>query len=268
MTPPVVLTIGGSDSAGGTEIQGDLKVFAALGAYGACVLTAVTAQNTKDIMDVFPLPATVVGTQLSAVLEDLPLAATKTGMLASAEIAAAVTAKARAGLLPNLVVDPVLKSSTGRRLGVVTAIERLLPYATVATPNIDEASALVGWRIETPTDMAGAASQLVSNGPKHVIITGGDLANPHEAIDAVWTDSGVRFLRAPRVNSRNDHGIGSAFAAAIAVRLAFGSPVQDALVYAKRYVSRALSGAAGWQIGGGHGPMDVFGWAAPDKPTF
>jgi hydroxymethylpyrimidine/phosphomethylpyrimidine kinase len=268
VTPPVILTIGGSDSAGGTEVQGDLKVFAALGAYGVSVLTAVTAQNTKDIMDVFPLPATVVGTQLSAVLEDLTLAATKTGMLASAEIAAAVTAKARAGALPNLVVDPVLKSSTGRRLGVATAIERLLPYATVVTPNLDEASALVGWRIETPTDMAGAVSQLVSNGPKHVVITGGDLANPHEAIDAVWTDAGVRFLRAPRVNTRNDHGTGSTFAAAIAARLAFGSSVLDALVYAKRYVSRALSGAAGWQIGSGHGPMDIFGWAAPDRPTF
>lgn len=264
MNPPVVLSIGGSDSAGGTEIQGDLKVFAALGAYGACVLTAVTAQNTKDILDVFPLPANVVGTQLSAVLDDLPIAATKTGMLASAEIAAAVTAKARGGALPNLVVDPVLKSSTGRRLGVVTAIERLLPYATVATPNLDEASALVGWRIDTPTDMAGAASQLASNGPKHVVITGGDLANPKECVDAVWTDAGVRFLRAPRVASRNNHGTGSAFAAAIAVRLALGSSVADALVYAKRYVTRALTGATGWQLGSGHGPLDHFGWSAPD----
>lgn len=262
MTPPVVLTIAGSDSSGGSEVQADLKVFAALRAYGVSVVTAVTSQNTRDLTDVFPLPANVVSAQLSAVLEDLPPAAVKTGMLASADTAAVVTAKARSGALPNLVVDPVLSASSGRRLGVVAAIERLLPFATVATPNLDEASALVGWRVDTPADMAGAAAQLASNGAKHVIITGGDLPNPEESVDAVWTDAGVRFLRAPRVVTRNDHGTGSAFAAAIAVRLAFGEPVPDALVAAKRYVSRALAGAKSWKLGGGRGPLDHFTWTA------
>lgn len=260
MTPPVVLTIAGSDSGGGAGIQADLKVFAALRVYGASVVTAVTAQNTRTISDVFPLPGNVVGAQLTAVLADLTLAAAKTGMLATADIAAAVTAKARSGALPNLVVDPVLSSSTGRRLGVVAAIERLLPYATVVTPNLDEASALVGWRVDTPTDMAGAASQLASNGAKHVIITGGDLPNPDESVDAVWTDAGVRFLRAPRIPTRNDHGTGCTFSAAIAARLAYGDPVHEALMFAKRYVSRSLRGAQGWRIGRGHGPLDHFGW--------
>jgi hydroxymethylpyrimidine/phosphomethylpyrimidine kinase len=260
MTPPVVLTIAGSDSSGGAGIQGDLKVFAAMRAYGASVVTAVTAQNTRDILDVFPLPGNVVSGQLSAVLDDMTVAATKTGMLATGDIAAAVTAKARAGALPNLVVDPVLASSSGRRLGVVGAIERLLPYATVVTPNIDEASALVGWRVDTPTDMAGAASQLASGGAKHVVITGGDLPNREESVDAVWTDSGVRFLRAPRIATRNTHGTGCAFSAAITVRLAYGDAVHDALVFAKRYVSRALRGAQGWKIGNGHGPLDHFEW--------
>jgi hydroxymethylpyrimidine kinase/phosphomethylpyrimidine kinase len=260
MNPPVVLTIAGSDSGGGAGIQGDLKVFGALRAFGTSVLTAVTAQNTVDISDVFPLPANFVAAQLNAVLEDLPPRAVKTGMLASAEIAAMVTAKARSGQLPNLVVDPVLRSTSGRRLGVVAAIERLLPYTTVATPNLDEASALVGWRVDTPTDMAGAAAQLASNGPKHVVITGGDLPNQEESVDAVWTDAGVRFLRAPRVATRNTHGTGCAFSAAIAVRLAYGDAVPDALVYAKRYVTRALNGAREWRLGAGHGPLDHFGW--------
>ncbi|HET6214905.1 MAG TPA: bifunctional hydroxymethylpyrimidine kinase/phosphomethylpyrimidine kinase [Micromonosporaceae bacterium] len=265
MTPPVVLSIAGSDSGGGAGIQGDLKVFAALRAYGASVVTAVTAQNTVDVTDVFALPGNFVAAQLNAVLDDLPVAAVKTGMLATADIAAVVTAKARAGALPNLVVDPVLRSSSGRRLGVVAAIERLLPYTTVVTPNLDEASALVGWRVETPTDMAGAAAQLASNGPRHVVITGGDLPNPDESVDAVWTDAGVRFLRAPRVATRNTHGTGCAFSAAIAVRLAFGDPVSDALVHAKRYVTRALTGAKEWKLGAGHGPLDHFGWSSLEE---
>lgn len=261
MTPPVVLTVAGSDSSGGTGIQADLKVFAALGAYGTSVVTAVTAQNTRDILDLFPLPGNVVSGQLSAVLDDLPPVATKTGMLATAEIAAAVTAKARAGALPNLVVDPVLRSASGRRLGVVGAIERLMPYATVVTPNIDEASALIGWRIDTAADMAGAVTQLAAGGPKHVIITGGDLANPDESVDAVWTEAGVRFLRAPRVATRNTMGTGNAFSAAVAVRLAHGDTVLDALVAAKRFVTRALAGARDWRLGHGSGPLDHFGWS-------
>jgi len=261
-TPPVVLTIAGSDSGGGAGVQADLKVFAALGVYGTSVITAITAQNTRDIFDVFPLPGNVVSGQLSVVVEDLPPAAAKTGMLATAEIAAAVTAKARAGGLPNLVVDPVLHSSSGRRLGVAAAIERLLPYAVVVTPNIDEASALVGWRIDTLADMAGAAGQLAAGGPKHVVITGGDLPNPDEAVDAVWTESGVRFLRAKRVQTRNQQGTGAAFSAAIAARLARGDSPQDAMIFAKKYVTRALTGARAWELGAGNGPLDHFGWSA------
>jgi hydroxymethylpyrimidine kinase/phosphomethylpyrimidine kinase len=261
MTPPVVLTITGSDSSGGSGIQADLKVFAAMRVYGTSVVTAITAQNTRDIFDVFPLPGNVVAGQLSVLVEDIPPVAAKTGMLATADIAAAVTAKARAGALPNLVVDPVLSSASGRRLGIAAAIERLLPYATVVTPNLDEASALVGWRIDTPADMAGAAGQLAAGGPKHVVITGGDLPNPDESVDAVWTESGVRFLRAKRVQSRNLHGTGAAFSAAIAARLALGDSVPDALVYAKKYVTRALNGAKGWHLGSGSGPLDHFGWS-------
>jgi hydroxymethylpyrimidine/phosphomethylpyrimidine kinase len=263
MTPLAVLTVSGSDSSAGSGVQGDLKVFAAMRIYGTAVVTAVTSQNTRGVLDVFPMPGTVVAGQLGAVLDDMPISAVKVGMLATAEAAAAVTAKARSGLLPNLVIDPVLSASTGRRTGVSTAIERLLPYAVVATPNREEASALVGWQVATPADMAGAAAQLASNGPKYVVVTGGDMVAGEEAVDAVWTDAGARFLRYPRVISRNSHGTGCAFSAAIAGRLAMGDSVPDALVYAKEYVARSLLTAREWKLGGGRGPIDHFGW-----PTF
>jgi hydroxymethylpyrimidine/phosphomethylpyrimidine kinase len=260
MTPLAVLTVSGSDSSAGSGVQGDLKVFAAMRIYGTAVVTAVTSQNTRGVHDVFPMPGTVVAGQLGAVLDDMPISAVKVGMLATAEAAAAVTAKARSGLLPNLVIDPVLSASTGRRTGVSTAIERLLPYAVVATPNREEASALVGWQVATPADMAGAAAQLASNGPKYVVVTGGDMVAGEEAVDAVWTDAGARFLRYPRVISRNSHGTGCAFSAAIAGRLAMGDSVPDALVYAKEYVARSLLTAREWKLGGGRGPIDHFGW--------
>jgi hydroxymethylpyrimidine kinase/phosphomethylpyrimidine kinase len=255
------MTIAGSDSGAGAGIQADLKTFAALDVYGVSVVTAVTAQNTRAVLDVFPMPGNVVAVQLGAVLEDLPVSAVKVGMLASAEAAATVAARARAGALPNLVLDPVLHSSSGHRLGVVAAIERLLPYATVVTPNRDEASALLGWQVATPADMAGAAAQLASAGPKHVVVTGGDLVTGDEAVDALWAESGARFLRYPRIATRNTHGTGCTFSAAIAARLALGDEPADAITYAKQYVARALTGARDWEIGGGRGPLDHFGWS-------
>lgn len=259
MTPPVVLTIAGSDPSGGAGIQADLKTFAAHRVYGVSVITAITAQNTHGIDDVFALPATVVGTQLGAILDDLRPAAVKVGMLATAEIAATIAGRARAGALPNLVLDPVLRSSSGFRLGVVGAVERLLPFATLVTPNVEEASRLVGWQVSTTADMAGAATQLVAAGAKNVVITGGDLPGG-EAVDALWTDAGVRLLRSPKVVTTNTHGTGCTFSSAVAARLALGQPVADAITAAKEYVSAALRGAAGWELGSGPGPLDHLGF--------
>jgi hydroxymethylpyrimidine/phosphomethylpyrimidine kinase len=162
--------------------------------------------------------------------------------------------------LPKLVVDPVLESAAGRRRGVVSALERLLPYAVVATPNREEASALVGWQVSTPADMAGAAAQIASNGPTYVVVTGGDMVTGDEAVDAVWTDAGARFLRYPRVQTRNSRGTGCTFSAAIAARLALGDDVLEALVAAKEYVARGLVGARDWKLGNGSGPLNHFGW--------
>jgi hydroxymethylpyrimidine kinase/phosphomethylpyrimidine kinase len=260
MTPPVVMTIAGSDSGAGAGIQADLKVFAALRAYGVSVVTAVTAQNTRGVNDVFAMPANAVAGQLDAVLSDIPVSAVKIGMVATAEAAATVAVRARAGALPKLVLDPVLASSSGRRLGLTAAIERLLPYATVVTPNREEASALLGWTVATPADMAGAAGQLASAGPACVVVTGGDVVTGEDCVDAVWTASGARLLQHPRIGGRNTHGTGCTFSAAIAVRLAFGDEPPAAVAFATQYVTRALTGAREWKIGAGRGPLDHFGW--------
>jgi hydroxymethylpyrimidine/phosphomethylpyrimidine kinase len=261
MTPPVVLTIAGSDSGGGAGIQADLKTFAAHRCFGASVITAVTAQNTIGVTDVHQLPGAAVTSQLAAVLDDLPVVAVKTGMLGTPEVADVVAARARAGELPNLVVDPVLVSSTGHQLGVVAAIERLLPYAMVATPNVAEASELLGRPVTTTDEMAAAAKDLAAGGPRCVVVTGGDLDGA-EAVDAMWIGGG-ELVRGPRVATGNVHGSGCTFSAAIAALLARGRPVPEAVHEAKSYVTRALAGSAGWQIGGGIGPLDHMEWEGP-----
>jgi hydroxymethylpyrimidine kinase/phosphomethylpyrimidine kinase len=261
VTPPVVLTIGSSDSGGGGGIQGDLRTLAALKVYGASVVTAVFAQNSRTTTDIYTLPGTVVALQLSTVLEDMAPAAAKTGAFASAEACAAVTAKARAGALPNLVVDPVFDTARGGRKGVIAALERLLPHALVATPNREEASTLLGWQVATPADMAGAAAQLASNGPKYVVVTGGDFVAGQDAIDVMWVEGSARTLHAPRIK-RRAYGSGGSFAAAIAGRLALGDSPSDAVTYAKSFVTKAISDAAEWKIGTGAAAMDHFGWSA------
>jgi hydroxymethylpyrimidine/phosphomethylpyrimidine kinase len=278
-TPVVAMTIAGSDSGGGAGIQADLKVFAALGVYGTSAITAVTAQNTKGVTSVHQLPASQVLAQIDAVRADLPVRAVKTGMLGTARIAGAVAALARAGELPNLVVDPVLVSTSGHRLGVVGAVERLLPYALVATPNRAEASALVGWPVRTVEEMARAAAELAAGGPRFVVVTGGDPEGTSAdvtAIDVVATAAGGAAaardvaattggswrLSGERLDTRNTHGTGCSFAAAVAARLALGDDVPAALAFAKEYVAQALAGASRWQLGSGHGPVDHFGWSS------
>jgi hydroxymethylpyrimidine kinase/phosphomethylpyrimidine kinase len=267
VNPPVALTVAGSDSGGGAGIQADLKTFAAHRVYGTSVITAVTAQNSRGVAGVFALPATVVDAQLTAVLGDLCPAVVKVGMLGTVAIAGAVAARARAGELPRLVFDPVLTSSSGHSLGVRAAAERLLPYAAVVTPNLAEASALVGWPVRTPDDMARAAAQIGACGPGCVVVTGGDVSGD-EAVDAVWTEAGVRFLRGRRIDTRNTHGTGCTFSAAIAARLARGEPLPKALRGAKAYVSRSLAGAVSWRLGdGAHGPLDHLGFRPLARPV-
>lgn len=265
-TPAVALTIAGSDSSGGAGVQADLKAFAALGVYGASAVTAVTAQNTRGVRGVLPVPAAFVVDQVEAVLADLDVRAVKTGMLGTAEVVVAVAGLAAAGRLPLLVVDPVMVASSGDRLLEGEAerayVELLLPHATVLTPNLAEAAALLGGSIDTLADQHEAARALHALGPRVVVVKGGHAVRDSgsEAVDVVVDGSSVRELRAPRLDTANTHGTGCTFAAAVAAGLAQGSDVAAAIDAAKAYVSAALEGGATWQLGRGHGPLDHFLW--------
>ena len=267
MTPKVALTIAGSDSGGAAGIQADLKTFAAHGVYGTCAVTAVTAQHTGAVLRTSVLDADMVLSQVHAVLADLPPAAVKTGMLANAAIVEAVADLAARGLLPLLVVDPVLVSTSGYSLmeegGVDAYRDLLLPHAEVATPNLTEAALLSGRDLEdlaTVEDMAETAEWLRKLGTNTVVVKGGHLEGD-VATDVVAGPGGVTVLESERVDTLNDHGTGCSLSAAIAANLALGAPPLAAVEEAKSYVHRALSGAARWHLGSGHGPIDHFGWS-------
>ncbi|WP_229073935.1 bifunctional hydroxymethylpyrimidine kinase/phosphomethylpyrimidine kinase [Actinoplanes sp. DH11] len=251
MTPPVVLTIAGSDSGGGAGIQADLKTFAALGAYGTSVITAITAQNTLGVTDVHGVPAEIVAAQLDAVLADFPVAAVKVGMISDPAVAKVVLE--RAADLPHLVVDPVLVATAGSRLSEPAVVGVLLPYAGVVTPNRHEAGALLGRVIETAEEMVSAAAEIARLGPRAVVVTGSELA-----LDVLHVAGETTLLRGEPVDTRNNHGSGCTFSSAIAVRLAAGDPVPVAVAAAKEYVRRGLRGGAAWQLGAGPGPLDHF----------
>jgi hydroxymethylpyrimidine/phosphomethylpyrimidine kinase len=265
VNPPVALTIAGSDSGGGAGVQADLKTFAAHQVFGTSVVTAVTAQNTARVFGVERLDPAFVDLQLQAVLGDLPVAAVKTGMLASSATVAVVARWARAGRLPHLVVDPVMVSSGGHRLldddAVDAYLRLLLPRAEVATPNLREAALLTGRTVTDVGDMERAARTLARTGAEVVVVKGGHLPG-ERALDVVLAGGRLSVLDGGRVDSANDHGTGCTLSAAIAARLAGGDDVMAAIASAKRYVTAALSGAAGWQLGAGHGPLDHFGWTS------
>lgn len=264
-TPPVALTIAGSDSGGGAGIQTDLLTFAAHGVHGASAITALTAQNTVGVDAVHVPPVEFLEAQLDAVLSDLRVSAVKTGMLAQEDVIRLVADKAARGRLPNLVVDPVLVSSTGARLldpGAERAyLDDLFPQALVVTPNTREAAALLGHDVVTVQDAVAAAFELGRFGPWWVVVKGGHLDGGDDAVDVVVEvmTGEVTELRRPRVATRNDHGTGCTFAAATTALLARGTPVLDALKAAKEFVHAGLVAAADWELGAGHGPVSKLG---------
>jgi hydroxymethylpyrimidine/phosphomethylpyrimidine kinase len=274
VTPSVALTIAGSDSGGGAGIQADLRTFAALGIHGTTALAAVTAQSTTAVTAVRTMDPELVVAQIETVLDDLPVAAVKTGMLSSAGNVRAVAGLAARGRLPNLVVDPVLVSSTGHLLldegGVGVYRDELLAHALVTTPNLREAAVLTGRslaQLEDEQAMIEAAEELRRLGPIFVVVKGGHLSAPSSP-DVVAGPRGTSLLRAPRVETPNDHGTGCSLSAAIAAQLARGTEPEEAIVAAKRFVHDALARAAGWQLGGGHGPIDHLGWTpVPEQGT-
>jgi hydroxymethylpyrimidine/phosphomethylpyrimidine kinase len=261
-----VLTIAGSDSGGGAGIQADLKTFAAHGVYGTCAITAVTAQNTLGVSAVAALPADVVTAQIEAVAGDIGMDAVKTGMLANAAIVEAVVAAIDTLELPNVVVDPVMIAKGGDRLleeEAVSAIKfELLRRALVVTPNSEEAEVLAAMRIASLEEAREAARRIFALGPAAVIVKGGHVPGP-DAVDLLYDGQSFVELRSPRLDTRNGHGTGCTFAAALAANLALGKSLRESAASAKQYVSGALR--AGFPIGRGHGVLDHF-WASRPGP--
>jgi hydroxymethylpyrimidine/phosphomethylpyrimidine kinase len=239
---PVVLTIAGSDPSGGAGIQADLKTFATLGAFGAAVVTAITAQNTWEVRGVEVVSPAFVVEQLDAVLDDLDVRAIKTGMLGRVAVVEAVAHRLAAGPAVPIVLDPVLVSTAGQPLteadAVATIRRDLLPLATLVTPNLPEAEALTGRPVSTPAGMRDAARALTDLGARAVLVKGGHL--PDAAVDVLWDGTRFHELAAPRVPGVF-HGTGCTLSAAIAVHLARGTRLRDAVAKAKRYVTDAIA---------------------------
>jgi len=254
-----VLTIAGSDSGGGAGIQADLKTFAALDVYGTSAVTAITAQNTRGVTGVHALPAAFVTAQIEAVVSDIGAHAVKTGMLGSAAIIEAVAAAVAALDLPFVVVDPVMVAKSGDHLLAPEASgalrTELLPQAFVVTPNVPEAEALTNMVIRTVDAAREAAKRIHALGPGAVVVKGGHL--PGKAVvDVLFDGHELREFRAPRVASRNTHGTGCTFSAAIAAELAKGRTLVESIVEAKAYVAGAMQHGAA--IGHGHRPLNHF----------
>jgi hydroxymethylpyrimidine/phosphomethylpyrimidine kinase len=256
--PPRVLSIAGSDSGGGAGIQADLKSMLALGVHGMTVITAVTAQNSVGVLGYWELPEEAVRAQYRAVVDDIGVQAVKTGMLASARLVRVVAELLSEEDVPR-VVDPVCVSKHGDALLAEDALgalrERLLPRATLLTPNLDEVTALTGHRVTDRAGMRPAAEALLDLGPEWVLVKGGHLEDePEQAVDLLFNGSRERWFTAPRHPNRHTHGTGCTLASAIAARLARGDDMVEAVAAAKDYVTDAIR--AGFPLGVGIGPVD------------
>jgi hydroxymethylpyrimidine/phosphomethylpyrimidine kinase len=256
MKLPIALTIAGSDSGGGAGIQADLKTFAALGVHGTSAITAITAQNTVTVTEIFELPSALVVAQIDAVVSDLGVVAAKTGMLASSEIIKAVAWAIRRHGIGNLVVDPVMVAKGGAQLLRDEAIDtmrmHLLPLATVVTPNLPEAEVILGRAIRTIAERRQAARDLVALGSRIAVVKGGHAAD--DVTDVYWDGSEMVELTGMRVATANTHGSGCVFSAAIAAGLARGLEPLNAVREAKDFTSRAIESSL--EIGRGHGPVN------------
>ncbi|MFF4187384.1 bifunctional hydroxymethylpyrimidine kinase/phosphomethylpyrimidine kinase [Streptomyces sp. NPDC001691] len=255
---PRVLTVAGSDSGGGAGIQADLKTMLALGVHGMSVITAVTAQNSLGVRGAWELPVEAVRAQYRAVVDDIGVGAVKTGMLSSAPLVEAVAELLAATDAP-VVVDPVGVSKHGDPLLAAEALDsvrtRLLPAATVATPNLDEVAQLTGVHVQDEDGMRRAAAAILGFGPRWALIKGGHY--PGDAVDLLTDGTEEHWLRSPRLDNRHTHGTGCTLASALACGLARGLTVPEATGAAKEYVTGAIR--AGFALGAGIGPVD-HGW--------
>lgn len=242
-SPPIALTIAGSDSGGGAGIQADLRSFAAFGVHGVSAITAVTAQNTEGVSAIQMLPQSIVSAQIEAVLSDFPVAAIKIGMLGTPGLCRTIAAGLVGHRQIPLIVDPVLVATTGASLArgkIVSAIRRqLIPIADLLTPNLPEAEQLLGRRVGTVDEMLDAANELRDLGAAAVLLKGGHLRGD-EVIDILVTANGVQRFAQPRIDVEG-HGTGCTLAAAIAAGMACGASLETAVADAIRFVNRALT---------------------------
>ncbi|SHH09965.1 bifunctional hydroxymethylpyrimidine kinase/phosphomethylpyrimidine kinase [Geodermatophilus nigrescens] len=273
---PVALTVAGSDPSGGAGVQADLKTFSALGAYGTAVLTALTAQNTRGVTGVHPVPAEFVGEQIATLLDDVTVHAAKTGMLGTAAVVREVAARLAGRAAGPVVVDPVMVATSGDRLvdddAVAAVRDVLLPVADLVTPNVPEAAALLGTAPATTVDeLPGQARALLELGPRAVLLKGGHLGGD-VSVDVLATATSVVETVRPRIDTRATHGTGCTLSSAIAALLARrrAAATEDAepdwapvVEGARDYLQAALAGGAALGIGSGHGPVHHFAgiWA-------
>jgi hydroxymethylpyrimidine/phosphomethylpyrimidine kinase len=261
MSVAIALTIAGSDSGGGAGIQADLKTFAALGVYGASVVTALTAQNTTGVSAIHQVPADFIAAQMDAVFSDLDIAAVKIGMLGSAAAIAAIEAELRRHRARNVVLDTVMTASSGAKLLPDDAVDKLrglMAQARLVTPNLSEAAVLTGgMQARNEEEMSAQARKLFALGAGAVLIKGGH-GSGSESVDILVEGSSCTRFAAPRLATRNTHGTGCTLASAIAAGLAKNLPLGDAVRQAKAYVTGALEAADRLGIGAGPGPLHHF----------
>ena len=254
-----VLTIAGSDSGGGAGIQADIKAMSANGVFAMSAITAVTAQNTEEVTDVFELPLSIIAAQIDAVFDDFDVSAVKTGMLSSAEIVKVVAKLLKPQNVTNLVVDPVMIAKSGHRLLKPDAVEalmhELIPLALVVTPNIHEAQQLSGIEIKTLTDARRAAKIIHRLGCRHVLIKGGHLLE-ERATDLLYDGRFFELFKSEFIDTPHTPGTGCTFASAIAAHLALGKPLTQAVTAAKAYLTEAIR--HGPSIGHGKRPTNHF----------
>jgi hydroxymethylpyrimidine/phosphomethylpyrimidine kinase len=260
-----VLIIAGSDSGGGAGVQADLKTVTALGAYGACAITAVTVQDTLAVHDIFPIPVSIITAQARAVLDDIGADAIKIGMLGSAEVVEAVARLL--DTVPNTpaVIDPVMVAKGGESLlagGAPAALrERLVPRAALLTPNAPEAAALTGLAVASTDDLRRAGEALLRLGARAVLMKGGHIAGP-SVVDILTTAAGETTFEGPRMAGPHTHGTGCTLASACAAGLAQGMTLEAAVARAWAYTAEAIRRAPG--LGAGHGPLD-HAWPLRDR---
>ena len=257
---PRLLSIAGSDSGGGAGIQADLKTFSALGCFGMTAVTALTAQNTCGVRAIHGVPPQMLADQIDAVVEDIGVDAVKIGMLHSPEIVQAVADAIARHALPHVVLDPVMVATSGAVLidspAIAALVRELFGRAVLVTPNLDEASLLVGRALTSEADMQAAALELLAKGAKAVLVKGGHLAGDVVSDLLQVTGAAPHWMRAPRIATVNTHGTGCTLSSAIAAYLALGHTLVDAVEAARAYVRSALAAGATVKTGQGGGPLN------------